>query len=328
MNKHDMRVLRDALRRNVHTLTDIRKTIDNFWTVQIGSVKLPDGPSVLDGFRIGGELKMFISVLRQKMPSLEFIADASSAHGENSNFGCDGWVIRNVGVYVRGSDHIVGQIGYSDRHSKNHMYWVHSPRIKNEKYKQSNTGYYTATSKDLDRAVKHAQTYLRPLTATEVGVLSIGEFGSKLKQVRNRVYMNRSDAFDKLTSQQVLLTELRSLIQRGVEFTSHQFAEDVRAALKEQDEWDAMVNRQSPARFVVVSTVGTQQYVEMQRVGDMVNFSDGKEEYGALSAIRMKIEDAPESIVGKLSVLCLAEQGQYMEGVGYRYTENTFWVEE
>lgn len=330
----DMSRFASVLRDTTAGVADCKKGVNNFWARESNTaqyLKLSDSTvGVIDGFMMVGELNQLVTELRRAVPSLDFVANMNSVYKQNIEGyrpGGNYLSVKELLVYVRGTDYTIGRIGYSDAYTTKATYWVSSPRIKNDKYKNGNPGYFTLSSSNLGRALKNALGALRPLTATEIGVMSHTVFDSKIYASRSAVYNRNREAFEQMANPKELMSELRSLVERGVQFTSPEFTQKVHAAIAEQDAWEAKRSRSAPACFVVVSSVGGQQYVEIQHVTDMVNLKQGKEEYGAIPVQRLRIEDAPEHIVGKLSVLCLAECNQYMDEVGYRVTENTFWVE-
>ena len=68
-----------------------------------------------------------------------------------------------------------------------------------------------------------------------------------------------------------------------------------------------------------------QQWADVVDVPDVGNRSSHTVE--ACPITSMNINDLPDDIKGKLSVLTIAKNNQYMEQVGRRVSEKSFWVE-
>jgi hypothetical protein len=71
--------------------------------------------------------------------------------------------------------------------------------------------------------------------------------------------------------------------------------------------------------------VGGEQWVDVVDVPDINNRSSSSVDTCPITS--MNINDLPDDIKGKLAVLTIATNDQYMEQMGRRVSEKSFWVE-
>lgn len=233
----------------------------------------------------------------------------------------------DVQVYIEGSDYVVGRIGYGDSYgistADKSTYMIHSRKIGNEKFAAHRDQYYMSFVGDIKRAVKVGLTKLTPYSPKEMAGLTYYDFKYNIEEVRSNIRGSLNGVLSPLQSANVLLPELKGLIAQGVQFSTPEFQAAAEKVLAADREWEAIRTKPMHGYYVYVRMVGDHQWVDVIDALDMQarNYVD---DYSHTS---FPVEDLPEDIQGKVSVLSMATIGQYMQGVGRRVSEKAFWIE-
>lgn len=233
----------------------------------------------------------------------------------------------DVQVYLEGSDYVVGRIGYGDSYgistADKSTYMIHSRKIGNEKFAAHRDQYYMSFVGDIKRAVKVGLTKLTPYSPKEMAGLTYYNFKNDIEGVRSNIRGSLNGVLSPLQSANVLLPELKGLIAQGVQFSTPEFQAAAEKVLAADREWEAIRTKPMHGYYVYVRMVGDHQWVDVIDALDMQarNYVD---DYSHTS---FPVEDLPEDIQGKVSVLSMATIGQYMQGVGRRVSEKAFWIE-
>ena len=243
------------------------------------------------------------------------------------------WVYRPQDTYVMG---FVAYANYQNNPDAEMQYIVVSPNITNSKYKHG-LRQNASSSTSRAKAVKNAAKYLRPLTTAQVIDQAQDGFSDKLYKVKAQA---RSEAYAATaglnkaifevnpygdTVQSRLHHELKHIIQSGHTFLDKQLEAELHAAFAAVDTFEELKRGYRHNHiFVETYTVGGQMRF---RGCDDVHSSRSAAGLGNLgSEFNYAHEDLPEGIAGKLSVLFMVEEGQYVTGVGYRAAPNMFYL--
>jgi hypothetical protein len=211
-----------------------------------------------------------------------------------------------------------------------HTYMVYSRTISNTKYAPYRAQYHMMLSKDMERGIKNARAHIRRFTATDYAL-------ANKKAITKSLYHTESDLTDKLNEARratvsrnisELIEELKHLLTIDHTFLSGSFREKVLHLIQLEDEVKAETNRDVPGCFVFVGELRGEQTFDVVHVPNMKNDEYMKNKF--LSTVvpqQYKADTLPENIMGKLSVLSIMEEGNYVKSVGQRTHETMFWVE-
>jgi hypothetical protein len=181
----------------------------------------------------------------------------------------------------------------------------------------------------MERGIKNARAHIRRFTATDYAL-------ANKKAITKSLYHTESDLTDKLnearratTNRNIseLIEELKHLLTIDHTFLSGSFREKVLHLIQLEDEYKAETNRDVPGCFVFVGELRGEQTFEVVHVPNMKNEEYMKNKF--LSTVipqQYKADTLPENIMGKLSVLSIMEEGNYVKSVGQRTHETMFWV--
>ena len=188
---------------------------------------------------------------------------------------------------------------------KDYEYVIYSERISNAKFDQYNSDHYTQSTKDVNKAVSIAIKYSHARTWWEIAK------GSQ-KEAQRAHHTWESEPRGNLHGFGVdkadLYKELRNLVTQGVTFVTPAFNKSV-LLLDEYAEWENRVKRTVPMRAIV------------EEEGKFYMPEDIRKEARRFESL----EDTPEELRGKLSMLKLMGEG-FIPDVGYRAADGVYWV--
>lgn len=237
-----------------------------------------------------------------------------------------------LSVYYEEDAYIIGQIGYIPDSSGVLKYVVQSRLIANERYNRHNHAYHTRTGSDMKRMLREAKKNLRRWNPTEIAALSRTNAGDKMRRYLHKFERAESDAREKLVGSvyvgkdRPIFKEFRHMLSTEYEFADPTFR-DLIAEWVDAEKILSDHALQFPVKFVniaqrfgrqVVHTVDTEY-----RNGDVyMSFKDGS----APIVQSFQSDDVPEDVVQKVSVLSMLGDEEYVEGVGYKHDETTYWL--
>ena len=237
-------------------------------------------------------------------------------------------------VYREGDNYTLGYVGFSDMtHSgtTGNRYNVVSKSIENKKYSSGQSNYHVASALHMDKAVRNAQKHLRPWSPVEhiaisfdafkrdwrdVGYQADNEYNGKLNAMTNDI-RERGNTFK----------ELGHLLTSGYEFlypNVRVMIEEIHTALSELNETK---KRPKMHKFVYIR----EYFGEQQAARFPINADDYWFDHKAYQADHKHIhwinaDDLDESEKRKISSLSFLENGQYIDGVGFKAASNCYYV--
>ena len=254
----------------------------------------------------------FLKELMRKLPTCKFAVDIRRKS--------------KVHVYLPSNLYAMGWVGFGDFRLNGDgtpMITIFSHNISNEKYDSYREQHRMLMSTNPKRALSNALGYLRPYTPFQIAngfardvVLKVDETQS---QNRRKVYKAKNSVVE----HQQLATELRVLVENGYQFVDKEFGDLVASFVAEVKEHD--INTQSIAMYYVRGyTLNGQEYFDTQLCDDM--HSSFSFRVANHSPQRYTSEELPQDIAGKLAVLMMCEEDEYVDGVGVRLPNGVFYV--
>lgn len=288
-----------------------------------------DWPFKLDGIPVRREVYDLGTELRRSYHGFRFHA----TRGDNSvvQVQSDEGVVKkfytDVTVYIEGSDYVVGVIGhgkkYGIKESDKSVYMIQSRKINNEKFAEHRDQYYMSFVTDHKKAVRLALSKLVPYSPKEMANITISDFKDHIEQVRNTVRSGVHGLISPLSDRNILMREMRNLIAQNTMFVTEEFQRAAAGFIKAEEEWNEVRNKPVHGYYVYVRMVGSEQWVDIVEATDAQKYHDVQD----CPVTSMPVSDVPEDIQGKVAVLSMGALGQYMQGVGVRTTEKSFWLE-
>jgi len=234
-------------------------------------------------------------------------------------------------VYRQGNPYCMGWIGYDDfQHSNDTpMYAVYSYNIKNEKYSNYSDEYHMCMTKNVDTAIRNVKKYLRVLSPHQLVQLTARELRVAVGDVRGalaqEVRTTAEAVFGTITiiRGSDLYRELRHMADSGYEFVEGSFRGRLLSFFEADDALVADKAKPINVWFVRVFERFGRQSFQVVGVDNAENNWNAK----AHDEIhRYNSDTVPEELAGKLSVLNMLQDKQYVDGVGQNCGEGMFYV--
>jgi len=256
----------------------------------------------------GEELLLLICKLKGVMPTLHtHVTSSGTAY-----------------LYMNNQPYVLGRIKYGQLQDStmDYMYGVVSPNICNEKYSDHRELFSTKMTKNVDTALKHVKKYVRPMSLTDIARQSTNDYEHTVRRLVSQK-VNTAEQSKRSVLQDELMTELRTMYQTGYEFnaTLAEKIHDWIAADEEASKYERKF-KQLECRFVQVKNTPMGQHLSVAQCTDMLSYSTKVTPTDVFTAT-----NAPEELVGKLSVLTILEDEAYVEDVGMKITDELFYVE-
>jgi hypothetical protein len=186
-------------------------------------------------------------------------------------------------------------------------YTVTSKRISNEKYAHYNKQFHTKSTKKLPLAMKNALQFLKPYSMDEM-------FLNKSDNVRRAVADLKESAEDMLRYQfsvnrDDLFTEICHMLQSNYTPTTQKFREILDNAKEHAETMKEMFAYNPRKCFVWV-------------LADRIQYKYEDDE----NVVVHSLNELPEDIRNKISVLQIAEKGSPIKDVGVKVNSKMYWT--
>lgn len=228
-------------------------------------------------------------------------------------------------------------------------YSVYSRTIKNKRYAEYNADRYAKKSTDMNKAVKHALAYLRPYKPVETAQrhgLALSNFVTKeptnlwSKQrslvkdfVGERAFEERRYMLDKeRLGVDEFETELRHLVQSGHQFLNPEIGAKLREFFETKQLRERADKAQHDMVYLRVYDLAGAQLVDMATLPSRLTtnlFSESLyKDYleGSQEVTGVPVEQLSESVTGNVGVLSMLAPEDGVAGVGYRASDDEFFI--
>ena len=244
------------------------------------------------------------------------------------------YLAKSLYVYRDNVPFIYGAIGYGDysvTKSNTKSYMVFSRKISNDKYNKNNIQHRMALTINLDTALKNASKGITPYTSSEIAKYYFRFPQEKVREIVYEAKHSLGKIIEPIRSSSETMTfvdEMIYLIDSGVEFKNQAFMEMAKELKDKANALRELQNRKVGLTFVSFKH-GTNVSVEMldvENVNSQPIYEHNFLNY-ASSVTTCSMENLPEAISSRVAVLNILSDKQYVERVGMKIDDNTFWVE-
>ena len=279
---------------------------------------------MIDGLCLSKKLATFCEAILKVNRHVKF-GVAKTIKGEFIS-GTNMQALAEVWVYMPEHEYAMMRVGYADYAVKGSetKFGVYSRLLQNNKYDSQRDQYNMVTSDDLDRIMKTVKKVMRPYAPHEIADVVFEQYQNK---VHNNVWTATSemrDAKDGVLGLNDLRNELFALYDLGYEFASEVLKDKIgkwKAAVSEMNEAE---NKKRDAYFVSVVLRGEELLCNVMTVDNVRKMHKVNEKNITQT---FKMEDLPEDIAEKVATLGMVDKGHYVEGVGMKVSDTTFWVD-
>ena len=243
--------------------------------------------------------------------------------GKSDNGHRAGHIPNQCYVYHDDCPRAMGRIGYGAVQESNshNFFWVNTPFIMNGRYHITNSLHHFAMSKNLEKAVTNAKTYLRPLSPMYIAQSYWSDTNYEFRQAISQDAQEVRHAKNELSHRDQVIEELKLLYNSGHQFFYQDVADDIAKyveALANQKEMESQ--RTQDILFVYVKPDGTPQAGTFP-----INSSTYGNGYSNWEEYK-PVDEIPEVAMNRLNALSICEDGTYIDLVGCRVNQTCFLV--
>ena len=276
---------------------------------------------VVDNLPMTPQCAAFVNQLRGAMPNLKVGLCQGGDVDHHAR-------VNGVAVYREDDTYAVGRVGLRDvgvSSIKNHSF-VFSRKIINQKIYPNRWQYHIKSSEKMESVLKQAKKYLIPYTPVELADISIDEFTRDVRKERSDKHSGMRGMFRDMVlgDETLVISEFKRLVESGYQFLNPKFAEKVANYLSAEGAYKQEAEKRLDAYFMNIGSESTEvvQYENMVTSDSMYGDSPKPKE-----TVVIKTEDIPYDLQLKIASLQVAEPMHYIEGLGMRVGDRTFWVQ-
>jgi len=267
------------------------------------------------GWEQGDEIKNFIHKLSKEMRGIDFYYKGTDASY----------------VFMEGQPYCMGWIAFGDFRDTGkgiENYVVYSHNIRNMKYSAYNRDqHYMTMSLHLKDGVKNAKRYLKNFTMLDIANETLSDVKHKFSSARSKIRQTAQETKDKLFTSDAMYREMEHLSNTSYAFLDPAFGQQVKDYITSQQAYG--VSKVKPLNLHLIKVyekLGEQHF-------DVVHINNASTVY------RLRPEDfppelmntytdgtLPQELAGKLSVVNILTQDQYVEDVGYALGDGMYYV--
>ena len=233
------------------------------------------------------------------------------------------WVYAEDELFVR------GWVGYGDfqtsRHGDN-KYAVSARDIENCKYDYNSEQFHMKVSLVTAPTLRVAKRNLTKYTTHEVESALRPEVQNHVKEVRLALRNEQQRLYDELSIKSYgrghgkLVQELKHLVLSGHTFTTPQFGQDVQGLIEVSKGLNSLPD-EVPMDFVHIYPTPWETRADVLTVPNALATGGNTP-----TQLTWVADELPESVMGRVAVMQMCEDGQYVADVGFRINKHTFYL--
>lgn len=280
---------------------------------------------VIDGLYVGKKLAEFCDAILKANRHVKF-GLAKTIKGEFVH-GTNRQAVAEVWVYMPEHEYAMMRVGYADyavKGSSDSKFGVYSRLLQNNKFDPQRDQFYMVTSDDLERIMKTVKKVMRPYTPHETANVVFEPYQGKVHSNVWKATSEAREAKDATIGLNDLRNELFALYDLGYEFASETLKNKVGKWKKAVTELHEAEAKKRNAYFVSVVLRGEELLCNVMTINDVRNIHKINE--SSISQT-FKMEDLPEDIAEKVATLGMVDKGHYVEDVGMKVSDTTFWID-
>ena len=233
-----------------------------------------------------------------------------------------------VAIYREGDAFALGYIGITGWEK----YYVSHPSIKNEKYKSHKSEYHAITSSGKDHVIKAVRRHCTPVNPSDLCDELAVEVSSQFSKAYMQTTRDLQEAENKLSYSGMALEALTSMLKGEAPRPDVVEAVQKYEALKVESIADIGVSPRLVCFMFnqLKSGVTVTQFRTLYTMNHSRSMSMFVRKFGDAAEDRRiytTTNELPADVMGKLSVLSMVEDEQYVKGVGYRYLPSVYFLE-
>ena len=280
------------------------------------------------------------SVMVHNLDQFAFAVKKASRLGDlrfaqAGNYGV--YVYRPQDKYILGTLSVARATTYDDPDRMN--YTVYSRTIENKRFSEYNAEHNTRGSVDMRKAVKIAVANLRPYKPVELAHRHGSELWAFVEKQPKELRLKRNELvyetigvhIDRLGSKD-FEAELRHLVRSGHSFMNSEIGNKMAAYFQAKDLHEQASNMKHDMVYLRVYVHNNQQLADIATIphdlGKALQYRYSAQHYMDQSeqVEGVPVEQLGVSLVGRVSVLSMLQVEQGEPGIGYKASDDEFFV--
>ena len=234
-------------------------------------------------------------------------------------------------VFMEGQPYCMGWIAFGDYRDTGkgiENYVVYSHNIRNMKYSAYNRDqHYMTMSLHLKDGVKNAKRYLKNFTMFDIANETLSNVKHRFTSARYKVRQDADDKKDKMFTSTAMYREMEHLVNTSYAFLDPAFGQQVKDYITSQQEKKVSEAKHLNLHLIKVYEKLGEQHFDVMQINDAHIFGVLKHSDFPPELIKTYTDvTLPQELAGKLSVVNILAQDQYVEDVGYALGDGMYYV--
>ena len=268
---------------------------------------------LIDGLWLYQPCADIVNELRKKHKDLKIGVNRDTRHW--------GGLLADVVVYREGESYALGRIGYGDVgiSTTEFKYYILSRKLRKGRGGWGRWQNYIKASVEMKNVLKLVNSAFVSYAPAEVANMSIDEFTHSIRRDRNAANNLANNAWRAVASElgNELRDELCMMVNEGYQFRNHKITERIAAYIEAEANRKEVCSKRLDAYFMIVGSDKT----------TVIEYEGMENDTKAKTYNEIKTEDIPFDLQLKLASLQVATPMNYVEDLGMRVSDMTFWVQ-
>lgn len=310
--KHEYEGMRELYKsRNAHLSEE---------SVDLVSIKA----KLVDHFYIHNNVMLLCDELRRVHRDVKFIPSRNARADWISGVS----VVTELWAYFDEDEYAFMRLGYADyyvRDNNEPRYGIYSRLITNNKFSEAREQYNMVLTDVFDRAVKAAKKYMRRYSPQEVATTTAERIQDKVNSRGWALAHEFNGAMRDVTGHTSFFSELASLVRTGYQFNDPLFNNAVRKMIDRREEMQQKMNESIGGYHIQVREYLGEQVFDVIHVPNVRRAGDTK--LGQHETLRYdQLETANPELPNRMAALTMLDNGAFVEGLGMKISDTTYWV--
>jgi hypothetical protein len=273
-----------------------------------------DGSAVeVDGLWLCKETANIVNELRKKHKDLKIGANRDTRHWSGR--------LADVVVYREGEAYALGRIGHGDIGigTTEYKYYILSRKLRKARGGWGRWQNYVKASVDMKNVLKMVNAAFVPYAPAEIANMSVDDFTQCIRRDRNIANNLAHSAWRHVASElgDELRDELCAMVAEGYQFKNHKITERIAAYIQAEANKQEIYAKRLDAYFMIVGDEKT----------TVIEYDGLEKDTKAKGYIELATQDIPFGLQLKIASLQVATPRNYVEDLGMRVSDRTFWVQ-
>ena len=230
-------------------------------------------------------------------------------------------LLSDVVVYRPNEPYAYGRIGHGDVgiSAYDYKYYIWSRKLRKARGGWGRWQNYAKASIAINNVLKLLSTAFVPYSPLELSGMSIDEFTRTVRVERNLAQNMQNQSWRELVNDGAdeLRDELTAMVKAGYQFSNHKITERISKFIAMQENRKEVDNKRLDAYFVIL-TPNTTTMIQYDNMGDSSK---------PTNTTHINTHDIPFDLQMKMASLQVAQPMHYVEDLGMRVGDQTFWVQ-